>query len=238
MSSSFFLRAGPGQPGRRVLAPRSDRRAVASPPGRVKRLVDIALALVLLILTLPLLLVIAAVTALDGPVFFVQTRVGKGDTRFRCYKFRTMHVDAEARLATGFAEDPAAAFEWGRHQKLVSDPRITWFGRLLRKSSMDELPQLINVLRGEMSLVGPRPIIAPEVSGYDADAEYHRSAAFADYQRCRPGITGLWQISGRHRTTHAERRRLDRVYARSRSLWLDAYILILTIGVVLSMSGR
>ena len=204
----------------------------------VKRILDIALALTLLVFTGPVLAIAALALALQGPVFFTQLRVGRGDTRFRCFKLRTMYVDAEARLAACLAADPDARRDWDRHQKLKSDPRITRLGRLLRRCSLDEVPQVFNVLRGEMSFVGPRPIIAPEIAGYGADAEYHRSAAFADYARCRPGITGLWQVSGRHRTTPAERRRLDRIYAQSRSLWLDAYILTLTVGVVLSLSGR
>ncbi len=237
LRSGLFHLAATGSPAESV-----QRRMLGS--GRLylatvlKRVVDVIAALTLIVVTAPVLLVTVLIIACDGPVLFAQTRVGLGDTRFRCFKFRTMYVDAEARLAELIAADPVARRNWETHQKLPHDPRITPFGRVLRRSSLDELPQLINVLRGEMSLVGPRPIIAPEISGYDADADYHRSSAFAEYARCQPGITGLWQVSGRHRTTHAERRRLDQVYARRRSLWLDAYILVLTVGVVLSMSGR
>lgn len=204
----------------------------------VKRVLDIALSLVGLVACAPILLVVALVTGWKGPILFVQTRVGRGDTRFRCLKFRTMYPDAERRLAACLAADARASSEWKRHQKLGRDPRITPFGRFLRASSIDELPQLVNVLRGEMSLVGPRPIIAPEIAGYGADAEYHRSGTFAYYASCRPGITGLWQVSGRHLTTHTERRRLDQVYVQSQSVWLDILILFRTVSVVLGLRGR
>ena len=173
-----------------------------------------------------------------GPVLHRQKRVGRHRSRFTCLKFRTMRPDAEDRLNLLLACNDAARAEWQAHQKLHDDPRVTPLGRVLRETSMDELPQLINVLRGEMSLVGPRPIVAPEIAGYDADRAYFSSAAFEDYATCLPGITGLWQVSGRHKTIYLDRVRLDRQYVRTWSLWLDLKIIWKTVGVVLQRSGR
>lgn len=206
----------------------------------LKRALDIVLACILLVLlALPMLAIALALAACGGPVLFMQTRVGRDRSRFVCLKYRTMHRDAEARLAGVLAAaDPAVRAEWRRHQKLADDPRITLLGRFLRKSSLDELPQLVNVLRGEMSLVGPRPVVAPEVAGYPADRAYFESRSFDDYAGCRPGITGLWQVAGRHRTAHAMRIEMDRVYARNWSVLLDLKILWRTVSVVLAGSGR
>ena len=196
----------------------------------LKRAIDIAGSLAAIIMLSPILLFITAMLMFErGPVFFKQLRVGKGRTRFDCLKFRSMVPDAEERLIRYLEANPEAKREWETYQKLTNDPRVTWIGRLLRKSSMDELPQLINVLRGEMSLVGPRPIVAPEVKGYDSDHAYFHSEEFNDYARMRPGITGLWQVSGRASTTHDERIRLDRWYARNWSIWLDVVIIFKTI---------
>lgn len=204
----------------------------------LKKIIDFALAAVGLALASPFLLLITALLWLDGgSPFFLQSRVGKDRTRFPCLKFRTMRVDAEARLKTLLCSDPNARKEWQKHQKLENDPRITPFGRWLRAYSLDELPQLINVLRGEMSLVGPRPIIAPEVPGYDSDRAYYTSDAFSDYAGCTPGITGLWQIAGRHQTAHSERVRLDGWYSRNWSIILDLKILLRTVRVVLGRTG-
>ena len=205
----------------------------------VKRGLDLILATLLLVLMSPVMLAVAMVLAAGGgPVLFCQRRIGQGRRRFRCLKFRSMRKGAEQRLAALLATDPAARAEWETHQKLAFDPRITRFGRFLRTSSIDELPQLFNVLRGEMSLVGPRPIVAPEVPGYPADRAYFDSEAFNDYAGCRPGITGLWQISGRHQTAHSERVRLDVWYARHWSVVLDLIVLWRTISVVLARTGR
>lgn len=203
-----------------------------------KRLLDITLSAFLLVLLCPAFLGLAILICRDGgPLMFAQTRVGRGGKRFACLKFRTMHPDAEARLAGLLAGDPRARAEWARHQKLREDPRVTPVGRFLRATSLDELPQLINVLRGEMSLVGPRPIVAPEVPGYPADHAYFHGPAFRLYAACRPGITGLWQVMGRAATTHDERIRLDAWYARNWSFWLDIVILLRTVPVVLRRSG-
>lgn len=203
-----------------------------------KRGIDVVAALILLIVLMPLMLLIALLLLIEGgPVLFSQLRVGQGDSRFRCLKFRTMQPGAEAQLSMLLRADPAARAEWAQHQKLTADPRVTPLGRFLRQSSMDELPQLVNVLRGEMSLVGPRPIVAPEIAGYEADSAYHSGPAFSFYARCVPGITGLWQVSGRHETAHRRRIELDQIYAQHQSLMLDLKILWRTIWVVLARTG-
>lgn len=204
----------------------------------IKRLFDLVAGSLLLLLLSPVLLILAGMLALEkGPVFFSQLRVGRGGHVFRCLKFRSMRPDAEARLEELLASDPAARAEWAATQKLQNDPRITPLGAFLRKTSLDELPQLFNVLTGDMSLVGPRPIVAPDVPGYSSDRAYYESVGFAYYARCTPGITGLWQVSGRSDTSHDERIRLDRWYARNWSFWLDLMILFKTIRVVLGRDG-
>ena len=208
--------------------------------GRVaKRAMDLLLTGFGMIVIAPVMMTIAVLIKLEdgGPVFFRQRRVGRSHRRFDCLKFRSMRTDAEERLTELLATDPAAKAEWDKYQKLTDDPRITRIGRFLRATSLDELPQLINVLRGDMSLVGPRPIIGPEIKGYDSDASYYNSAQFRHYARCVPGITGLWQVSGRHKTSHSERVRLDRWYARNWSIWLDLAILFKTTKIVLNRSG-
>lgn len=195
------------------------------------RVLDLSVAGIALMFFLPLVLGIALAIAVTspGPIFFAQRRIGKGGRRFRCLKFRTMAVDAEARLADLLAASAEARAEWQRDHKLKSDPRITLVGRLLRKSSLDELPQLLNVLRGEMKLVGPRPIV---------EAEAHRYGRyFEHYCRLRPGITGLWQVSGRNNTTYRRRVALDVAYSRSSSLILDIKILAMTIPSVAFAKG-
>jgi lipopolysaccharide/colanic/teichoic acid biosynthesis glycosyltransferase len=162
-------------------------------------------------------------------VLFGHRRVGAGGREFTCWKFRSMVVDAEAALAHTLAQDPRARREWERDFKLRNDPRVTQLGKFLRKSSLDELPQLFGVLAGDMSLIGPRPIVRDEVARY--------GSAFAEYAACRPGITGLWQISGRNDTSYAERVAIDRHYVRSWSLLGDVAILWRTLGVVLRRSG-
>jgi lipopolysaccharide/colanic/teichoic acid biosynthesis glycosyltransferase len=192
---------------------------------------DVVAALIALVFFLPLMLVIALlIYASDpGPVLFAHRRVGKGGRHFRCLKFRSMAVDAEARLAELLANDPAARAEWSRDHKLKRDPRITTVGSFLRKSSLDELPQLFNVLRGEMGLVGPRPIVDAEVDRY--------GRYFSHYCSVRPGITGLWQISGRNDVSYRRRVAFDVAYSRSRSALMDAKILALTIPSVVFARG-
>ncbi len=204
----------------------------------LKRGIDLLLAIVAIVLLAPLLLTIAVLLKMEGgPILFTQLRVGKDGRRFWCFKFRTMRPDAEEQLSNLLAADPAARAEWKRHQKLANDPRITRLGAFLRTTSLDELPQLFNVVIDDMSMVGPRPIIAPETSGYENDRAYFEGADFAYYASCKPGMTGLWQVSGRAMTTHRERIRLDRWYCRNWSIWLDLMIILKTVRAVLIRTG-
>jgi Undecaprenyl-phosphate galactose phosphotransferase WbaP len=164
-----------------------------------------------------------------GPVFFGHRRIGRANVTFLAWKLRTMHVNAEQLLHEALSRDGALREEWRCHRKLRRDPRITRFGRFLRKTSLDELPQLWNVLRGEMSLVGPRPIVEEEVDDYGPE--------FSLYCRVTPGITGLWQVSGRNMVTTRDRVRLDSYYVRNWSPWLDLHILARTAVVVLTGYG-
>ncbi len=188
-------------------------------------------ALMLLLALSPLMLLVTWLTwRRDGaPIFFAHYRVGRGGKLFRCLKFRTMYRESEQMLADLLRDSATAREEWQRDQKLTNDPRITPVGHFLRRTSLDELPQLINVLRGEMVLVGPRPITVAELTRYGR-VRWH-------YLSVRPGITGLWQVSGRNDTTYEERVALDRNYVEHRSLWLDLQILFKTVGVVLSRDG-
>lgn len=221
-----------------VLLADMEHRKAGALERMVKSVFDFVGALVLVVILAPLLLVLSALLMLEpGGVFFAQTRVGRNGRRFRCLKFRTMLPDAQERLQHILATDPAAAAEWAKHQKLTNDPRVTAVGRFLRATSLDELPQLFNVLLGDMSLVGPRPIIAPEIDGYAGDRAYYHSDDFRYYAAMTPGITGLWQVSGRTGTTHCERVRLDRWYACNWSLWLDLAILFRTIRAVFARTG-
>jgi Undecaprenyl-phosphate galactose phosphotransferase WbaP len=192
---------------------------------------NFAVALLALIFLAPLMLAVAmAVYAQDGgPVLFAHRRLGKNGTYFRCLKFRSMAIDAEQRLATLLANDPDARAEWDRDHKLRSDPRVTKLGLFLRKSSLDELPQLFNVLRGEMSLVGPRPIVEAEIAKY--------GRRFSHYCAVKPGITGLWQVSGRNDTSYRTRVALDCIYAKRRNVWMDFAVLASTVPAVLARRG-
>lgn len=195
--------------------------------GPAKRLIDILLASLALILLMPLLFMVVVLiwVSMGRPILFAHKRIGENGSEFPCFKFRTMANDSAQILRRHLAADPAAAREWSLNQKLMHDPRVTWLGHILRKSSIDELPQLLNVLRGEMSCIGPRPIIAAEIARYGADAAY--------YFRARPGLTGLWQVSGRSRLGYSERVALDTQYVRNWSLGLDLKILLKTIPVLL-----
>ena len=156
-----------------------------------------------------------------GPVFFHQKRLGQNGKRFSCLKFRSMAPDAAERLAQVLREDPKAAAEWAQRQKLANDPRITPIGNFLRRTSLDELPQLINVLRGDMSIVGPRPVVPDEITKYGRRASY--------YLRVKPGLTGLWQVNGRNNVSYEERIRLDSYYVRNWTLWRDVCVAFKTI---------
>ncbi len=201
--------------------------------GRVlKRGGDIVFSLLVLILGSPLFLLLAVLVKLSsrGSVFYRQRRIGRGYKGFGCLKFRTMRRDADRVLATMLEADPKLRAEFERDHKLKRDPRITPLGKFLRRSSLDELPQFINVLRGEMSVVGPRPIVWDELRRYGRNMDEVLSV--------RPGLTGLWQVSGRNNLTYRTRVRLDLTYVRNRSFWLDLGIVLRTIGVVLLPMDR
>jgi len=194
--------------------------------GTPKRILDIIVASLALVLLAPLLVFVAAMIlfTLKRPVLFTQTRVGHGGRTFKCYKFRTMVPDANKVLSSYLSANPDAAREWQTTQKLAHDPRVTFVGHLLRKSSIDELPQLFNVLRGDMSCVGPRPILQDELKRY--------GAAKDDYLRARPGMTGLWQVSGRNALSYDARVSLDSQYVQTWSLMRDIEILAKTVPAV------
>lgn len=199
--------------------------------GGVKRLFDFAIALAALICLLPALITVALVIWLQdrGPVFFSHQRVGRYGRPFRCWKFRSMRTNGDALLKAYFAAHPEAAEEWAETQKLRRDPRVTGFGRFIRKASIDELPQLWNVLVGDMSLVGPRPITRPELDRYGKERRY--------YLLVRPGITGLWQISGRSEAAYDARVKFDRDYVEQWTFLRDLRIILLTIPAVLIARG-
>ena len=208
----------------------ASRAPVAVYAGGGKRVFDLVVVVLLLPLALPLIAALLVISALDGGhPFFSHRRVGKDGRIFNCYKLRTMVPDAEERLKRILRDDPAAAAEWAADFKLRDDPRITAIGRLLRKTSLDELPQLWNVLRGDMSLVGPRPVTEAEIPLYGHDAEAYYSV--------RPGLTGIWQVSGRNALSFAERVELDRKYATGLSLFKDLKILFMTVPAVLQVTG-
>jgi exopolysaccharide production protein ExoY len=192
-----------------------------------KRTVDIVLALSGIVLLAPLFVICFFMTAVTspGPVLFRHRRIGFNGKHFDCLKFRTMVVDAPERLRHLLESDPLAAAEWATNRKLRDDPRITAIGAILRKSSLDELPQLFNVLKGDMSIVGPRPVTDEELERY--------ASSIGAYLSCRPGITGLWQVSGRSTTTYTKRVACDTYYARNWSMALDAKILVVTIPALL-----
>ena len=194
-------------------------------------LFSVVVAVLLIVFLAPLMIcVVLAVRLQDGgPVLFTQQRVGYGGRPFACLKFRSMAVDAEARLERLLAEDLFARAEWASDHKLRIDPRITPMGMFLRRSSLDELPQLFNVLRGEMDLVGPRPIVPSEVRRYGRRIHH--------YYAVRPGITGLWQISGRTDISYRRRVAIDTVYARSKDFAFDLKILAMTLPAVLFRRG-
>jgi lipopolysaccharide/colanic/teichoic acid biosynthesis glycosyltransferase len=195
-----------------------------------KRIIDIVGSVTALILLSPIMLVAALLVAWSGrPVFFSQTRIGHNGESFKCYKFRSMVPDAENVLKRILEHDAELRAEWMCGQKLRRDPRITRLGRFLRKTSIDELPQLWNVLKGDMSLVGPRPILPSQIVHYGRGAKW--------YLAMRPGITGLWQVTARGDEDFDRRVRLDCAYARNYRFIDDFMILIKTVGVVVSGRG-
>ena len=196
-----------------------------------KRAFDVFLMLVCGIVGFPIMAVCAVLIKLDspGPVFYKHKRVGKDGKDLYVWKFRTMVENAEEVLEKTLAENPAMRLEWETNHKLKNDPRATRFGRKLRKSSLDELPQLINILRGEMSFVGPRPIVRDEVKYF--------AKVFSLYVQVLPGLSGLWQISGRSDTSYESRVSLDEYYIRHWSVWMDIYILVNTFAAVIRRRG-
>ena len=214
-------------------------RAEATPPyggtiavgGQIKRIFDVFFASFVILLTLTLFIIVAIMVKLTdpGPVIYKHVRVGLWGRRFNCFKFRTMFVDSENVLEALLDGDPGARAEWEGNQKLIKDPRVTPVGRFLRESSLDELPQLINVLRGDMSLVGPRPIVPSEMSRY--------GDRLGSYLSARPGLTGAWQISGRSDCSYEKRVELDSNYVSNWRLSTDLSILMRTVGAVIDRKG-
>lgn len=197
----------------------------------LKRSFDICFALIFLIVSLPVLIILATALQIDSPgsLFFVQQRVGRHGRMFNCFKFRTMHENAEALLEGLLANSPEARREWELDHKLRSDPRVSRLGRIIRKLSLDELPQLLNILSGEMSVVGPRPIVRAEIIKY--------GIFFSDYSAVKPGLTGLWQVSGRNDVTYDERVQLDCEYRRKASFMFDLGIVLKTVPAVIIARG-
>lgn len=199
--------------------------------GRSKRLFDILVASVALIAFSPLLLLVAYAVkrTSSGPLLYGHTRIGLGGREFKCWKFRSMVVNGDAVLKRHFERNPDALKEWRSTQKLKVDPRVTRIGRVLRAYSVDELPQLLNVLSGDMSIVGPRPVVTDELAKYGKDAEY--------YYKARPGITGLWQVSGRSDTSYETRVALDAHYVQNWTTAMDVKIMVRTIPAVFGATG-
>ncbi len=194
--------------------------------GPVKRAIDVCVSLTLIAFLLPVLILVSvAVKMGGGPLLYKQARIGRDGQLFNMLKFRSMYVDAEKRLDDILKSDPAHNLEWSQFQKLKHDPRITKVGHILRKSSLDELPQLFNVLKGDMSLVGQRPILPKQRDAYGVHIK--------GYERARPGLTGLWQVSGRNMLTFNDRAELGSVYINTWTLGQDIKILTKTIPAVL-----
>lgn len=214
-----------------ILTLEIDQRITRKLPQLTKRLFDLAICTVILLLLVPILLVLCLAVAITsrGPIFYGQLRIGRNARPFHVWKFRTMVPNADAVLQGHLAADGELRAEWLRDHKLRKDPRVTRLGRLLRKTSLDEIPQLWNVIRGDMSLVGPRPIVSSEIKKY--------GHVFSQYRRVMPGITGLWQISGRNDTTYEQRTQLDDYYVRNWSLSLDLYILLRTLKTLCLSEG-
>jgi exopolysaccharide production protein ExoY len=199
--------------------------------GMLKRALDVLVALTGIAVLWPLMLmVIVAIRCSDpGPAIFGHERIGLNGRRFKCLKFRSMITNSEAALRELLERDEAAAAEWAQSQKLKNDPRVTRLGKVLRETSLDELPQLWNVVKGDMSIVGPRPIVSAEVTRY--------GNAFPSYAATKPGITGLWQVTGRSDCTYEERVSLDVAYVQNWSILSDLYIIAKTVVVVFGRKG-
>ena len=192
-----------------------------------KRFFEIIFSIITILISLPFVLLLALLIKLSsrGPIFFKQIRIGKDKKQFECIKFRTMSQEADDILKNLLLKDKSLRKEFKKTQKLKNDPRITPIGKFLRKTSLDELPQFINVLKGDMSLIGPRPIVEEEKVRYGKNLDKVLSI--------RPGITGLWQVSGRNKLSYKRRIKLDLIYVNERNLYMDFNILIRTVGVIL-----
>jgi Undecaprenyl-phosphate galactose phosphotransferase WbaP len=214
-----------------MLGMEAQQNFLTLPDELLKRVTDIILSTLLGILCLPVLVLTALLIKLDspGPVFYRQARVGKDGRRITIFKFRSMQMNADSILMEYLDKNPSARVEWDQTQKLQDDPRITRVGKWIRRFSVDELPQLFNILKGEMSMVGPRPIMLTQRSLYGEGLDVYTSV--------RPGLTGFWQVSGRNRTSFSQRAIYDVYYVNNSSLWLDLYILLRTAWVVLSRDG-
>lgn len=207
--------------------PSPERKLYAGP---LKRSLDLVLSTAALLFFMPLMGIVFAIVRRDGgPGLFVHRRVGRNGREFGCLKFRTMVVDAEASISSYLKSNPTERAEWEATRKLKNDPRVTRLGKILRQTSIDELPQLINVIVGDMSIVGPRPVTVSELRKYGT-----RSGA---YLSIRPGITGLWQVSGRSDTSYDFRVALDEEYSQNVSINLDLYLIVRTFFVVLKREG-
>lgn len=195
--------------------------------GRSKRIVDLAIAVTALVMAAPVMILVALLVrmTMGGPTVFSHARVGFGGKPFNCYKFRSMVPNSDEVLKAYIEANPEARLEWEQTHKIRNDPRVTRLGRMLRKSSLDELPQLFNVIRGDMSCVGPRPVVKDELRQYGDH--------LGEYLRGRPGLTGLWQVSGRSSVDYASRVALDSHYVRNWSIWLDFAILFRTVFAVM-----
>jgi exopolysaccharide production protein ExoY len=207
--------------------------ASVAPPlgGRAKRGFDIVAASIAILAITPLLILVALMVKISdrGPILYGHERIGRGGRTFKCLKFRTMALNGDQLLAAHLLANPAARKEWDETRKLKHDPRVTVVGSVLRRLSIDELPQLFNILMGDMSLVGPRPVVLDELDRYGTSAEF--------YLRSRPGLTGLWQISGRNDVSYDVRVNFDRHYVEHWSLVEDIRIIILTVPAVCLSRG-
>lgn len=196
-----------------------------------KRALDLFMLVISCPLTIPLVLIISLLVKLTspGPVFYGHKRIGKNGREFKCWKFRSMVTDADKQLEKILAENPQMRAEWEKDRKITNDPRVTKIGKFLRKTSLDEIPQFFNILTGEMSFIGPRPVTLPELTKYGDKTDFILSV--------KPGLSGMWQISGRSDTGYEERINLDSYYIQNWSFWLDMWIIIKTVYVVLKGKG-
>lgn len=198
----------------------------------IKRIFDIVCGLIGLICLIPLTILVKIISVCSGDhksIFYTQKRIGKNGREFKLYKFRSMVPNADEILEQTLKMDKVRAEEWKKYQKFEHDPRITKIGNILRKTSLDEVPQFINILKGDMSMIGPRPLVPGELDSHDGNHEI--------YESVRPGITGWWACNGRSATTYAERLELEYYYVKNKSLWLDIKCVFKTISAVLTKKG-